>query len=169
MASSKYGERLSSNFPRNLEEAIQSSFAKEWKEAMKEEISSLVENETWEVVPKPKMKLISTKWVFTVRLRENEEFAKARLVARGFKDYHRYGATEIYSPVILAVTFRWIIFLANRLDFELIQMDIKTAFLYGKINHEIFLSIHKGLNYDKEKYALRLKRSISGLKLGSKD
>ena len=80
---------------------------------MKEEISSLVENETWEVVPKPKMELISTKWVFTVRLYENEEFAKARLVARGFEDYHKYEATEIYSPVISAETagidlrFKW--------------------------------------------------------------
>ena len=47
-------------------------------------------------------------------------------------------------------------------------MDVKTAFLYGKINHEILLCIPKGLNYDKEKYALRLKRSIYGLKMSSK-
>ena len=79
-------EKLSDSVPLTFKEAISSNFAKEWRDAINLEFDSLFRNDVWAEVPSSdKMlirgkKLVSTKWVFTVKYQEHEEYAKARLV-----------------------------------------------------------------------------------------
>ncbi len=160
---------LSDSIPKSFDEALNSPFSSEWRQAIKDELCSLVENDTYEVVDRPNCPLISTKWVFDVKKFGGRECAKARLVARGFQDCRKYQETEIYSPVIHATTFRWLMSMVNRFDLHLIQLDVKTAFLYGEIEYDdVFIEVPEGLAYSRSGTALRLRKSLYGLKTSSR-
>lgn len=125
---------ISDCVPTTYEEAIESPFSQEWKSVMALEIDSLLENGTWlevtanENVPK---KLISTKWVFVVKYDGEKEFAKARIVARGFQDNNHYDSEDTYAPVINQTVFRWMLSIASRFDLMIFTIEVCTAFLYG--------------------------------------
>lgn len=151
------------------QEAINSSYAENWKEAMVEEISSFYDTDTVELVPKPAgKKIMSTKWVFTPKNGPNGEFAKARLVAMGCQDKRNWSETAIYSPVINQCVLRFLMSTANHYDLDLVQLDVKNAFLYGDIDYEVYIEIPEGVGYDRREYAFRLKKSLYGLKTASK-
>ena len=72
--------------PKSYQEAISSPNANSWQEAMKDEMSALRENDTFELVPLPEgRKSVGGRWVFTVKTDKNgEEHCKARFVAKGY-------------------------------------------------------------------------------------
>ena len=119
--------------PKTLEEALASPQAASWKQAIEEELKSLEENETWEVCPKPQGRnIVGCKWVFKVKspLEEGgQPRFKARLVAKGYSqqkgiDYHETFAQQ---------------------DMHVHQMDVKTTFLNGELQEEIFMEMPEGL------------------------
>lgn len=107
--------------------------------------------------------------MYTVKKFGGEETTKARLVARGFQDFCRYKDTETYSPVIHTTTFRWLMLMVNRFDLELMQLDVKTAFLYRDIEwDDVFIEVPDGLSHDHSQVALQLQKSLYGLKTSRK-
>lgn len=138
-----------------------------WMGAVREELSVLDESETWEVVPRPKcVKPLDTKWVFTLKTLPDDSIVhKARLVVKGFQQKGNF--EDIYSPVLKMQTLRILLSVAVFRKYEIHQMDVKGAFLYGRIDEEIFLNPPSGTNIPKD-CSLKLKKSLYGLKKSPK-
>ncbi|KAK4386160.1 Retrovirus-related Pol polyprotein from transposon TNT 1-94 [Sesamum angolense] len=118
--------------PSSVEEALKSENSKNWLSAMAEEMKSLKDNNTWVLVPKPKScSVVDCKWIFKIKEEDTSKRFKARLVAKGFTQKEGIDYTEIFSPVVKYTTVRIILALTAHFNWELKQMDVKTAFLHG--------------------------------------
>ncbi|KAM2723556.1 hypothetical protein EV1_026500 [Malus domestica] len=151
--------------PETFEEASQSS---EWMTAMKEEIDALQQNQTWDLVPKPRdVKSISCKWVYKIKRRPDGsiERYKARLVARGFSQQYGLDYDETFSPVAKLTTVRVLLALAANKDWNMWQMDVKNAFLHGELDREIYMIQPMGFqSQDHPEYVCKLRKALYGLK-----
>uniref|UniRef100_A0A2N9EGT6 CCHC-type domain-containing protein n=1 Tax=Fagus sylvatica TaxID=28930 RepID=A0A2N9EGT6_FAGSY len=164
-----YALLTSSEDPSTFQEAIESSEKDKWMEAMVEENESLSKNKTWELTELPKgKKPIGCKWVFkkkeAVSEKEGERF-KARLVAKGYSQRHGIDYDEVFSPVVRHTSIRAVLALVADQDLELEQLDVKTAFLHGNLEEEIFMVQPEGFKQPgTENLVCRLKKSLYGLK-----
>ena len=159
---------ISQGDPTTYEDAIESVESAGWIGAMTEEMESLHKNSVWELVPKPKeRKLVGCKWVFRKKEGIHDDDAityKARLVAKGYSqkgvDYD-----EIFSPVVKHTSIRLLLSIAAQYDMEIEQMDVKTAFLHGDLEEDIYMSQPEGfVETGKENLVCRLRKSLYGLK-----
>jgi hypothetical protein len=128
--------------PQIVEEALNGEDAKKWEMAMQEEYDSLVVNNIWSLVPLPKgRKPISCKWVFKIKhgVHGEVERYKARLVTRGFTLTFGVDYNETFALVAKFVSIRCILALAAIEDMGIHQMDVKTAFLNGDLEEEIYM------------------------------
>ncbi|GJX60313.1 retrovirus-related pol polyprotein from transposon TNT 1-94 [Tanacetum coccineum] len=126
--------------PKNVNEALGDE---SWIVAMQEELNQFVANDVWELVPQPRnMTIIGTKWVFRNKLDENGVVSrnKARLVAQGYNQQEGIDYDETYAPVARLESIRILLAYACALDFKLFQMDVKSAFLNGFINEEVYVA-----------------------------
>ncbi|KAL2242583.1 UNVERIFIED_CONTAM: Retrovirus-related Pol polyprotein from transposon TNT 1-94 [Sesamum indicum] len=148
--------------PSSVEEALKSD---KWLSAMKEEMKSLKDNKTWILVPKPKnASVVDCKWLFKIK-QENPLKYKARLVAKGFTQKEGMDYNEIFSPVVKYTTVRIILALTAYYDWELKQMDVKTAFLHGDLDENIYMNQPFGFSdLSKPDHVCLLKKSLYGLK-----
>ena len=96
---------------------------------------------------------------------------KARLVAQGFSQRPGVDSEETYSPVMDAITFRYLIGLAVHENLEIHLMDVVTAYLYSSLDNEIYMKVSEGLKMSEacssiswEVYSIRLQKSLYGLK-----
>ena len=122
--------------------AIESGERDSWIIAMTEELNSLKERETWVLVDQPKdKKIIDCKWVFTRKLDGNGNINryKARLVAKGFTQTKNIDYHETFSQVSKFTSIRLILKLSLIEKMMIRQLDIKTAFLNGKIDQELYI------------------------------
>ncbi|KAL0312996.1 UNVERIFIED_CONTAM: Retrovirus-related Pol polyprotein from transposon TNT 1-94 [Sesamum radiatum] len=133
---------------------------------MEEEISSLMKNKTWTLVPKPKnASIVDCRWLFKIKQESESTRYKARLVAKGFTQKEGIDFTEIFSPVVKYTTVRIILALTAHFNWELKQMDVKTAFLHGDLDETIYMSQPDGFLSDKHPdHVCLLKKSLYGLK-----
>ena len=140
----------------------------EWTTAMEEEIATLEENQTWELVPKPRdVKPISCKWVYKIKTRPDGsiERYKARLVARGFSQQYGLDYDETFSPVAKITTVRVLLALAASKSWPLWQMDVKNAFLHGEVDREIYMEQPPGFrSRENPNYVCKLRKALYGLK-----
>ncbi|GMI99343.1 cysteine-rich RLK (RECEPTOR-like protein kinase) 8 [Hibiscus trionum] len=140
----------------------------EWEDAMVEEISALNKNDTWELVPKPvDVDLITCKWVYKLKKKTDGTIDryKARLVARGFSQQYGRDYDETFSPVARMTTVRTIISLAASRGWNLWQLDVKNAFLYGELDRDIFMEQPQGfISKEYPNHVCRLKKALYGLK-----
>lgn len=152
--------------PTNFDDIKGRKDEKHWNKAINEELKVLKENETWKLVPEPqKEKLLDSKWVFTKKNIGEKEICKARLVVKGFQQKDKLENT--YSPVLKLQTLRVLLSVAAQKDYELHQMDVKGAFLYGRIDEEVYLKPPQGLTVP-EGQVLKLQKSLYGLKKSPK-
>lgn len=155
--------------PKTVAEARRSKYWKHWRLAMKEEIDSLAKNSTWLIVEKPrKKKIVGCKWIFKYKEGipgvEPPRF-KARLVAKGFTQIEGVDYNEIFSPVVKHVSIRLLLSVVVNFDMELEQLDVKTAFLHGTLDEEIYMNQPEGfIEKENESKVCLLKRSLYGLK-----
>ncbi|KAL0381857.1 UNVERIFIED_CONTAM: Retrovirus-related Pol polyprotein from transposon RE1 [Sesamum angustifolium] len=125
--------------PVTFKDAMASLEAKQWKEAVKSEMDSIVSNGTWVLVDLPPgCTTIGCKWIFKKKLKPDGSIDKfkARLVAKGFKQKEGIDYFDTYSPVARLTTIRVLIALASVYNLSIHQMDVKTAFLYGELEEK---------------------------------
>lgn len=152
--------------PLTLAEAKRSYFWPKWREAMSDEFESLVENDTWELVkPKSQNHVLRGKWVYKHKTGAENEITrhKARWVVRGFEQISGIDYFETFASVVKPMSYKVLFNIAAARDLEIEQMDVKTAFLYGKIEEEIYVEQPTGLD-DGTGRVCRLKRALYGLK-----
>ncbi|XP_023730990.1 uncharacterized mitochondrial protein AtMg00820-like [Lactuca sativa] len=104
---------------------------------MEEDYTALMRNQTWELVPKPtNAKPKSCKWDYKVKRKADGsvERLKARLVARGFSQEYGLDYEETFSPVAKLTTVRVLLALAASKGWNMWQMDVSNAFLYGELD-----------------------------------
>lgn len=161
-------ESLASDVPNCFQEIFHRDDGEKWQKAVEEELDSLKTNDTWTLVPRPKNKnIVSCKWTFKLKTDEygNPVRYKARLVARGFTQVHLEDFNEIFAPIVRIGSLRFIIALANQFNLYLDHLDVKTAFLYGTLEEEIYMEVPEGINLpNKDKVSCKLKKGIYGLK-----
>ena len=155
--------------PKTYKQALRSPDCDKWKEAMDEEMNSLYENNTFDVVPLPEGKQpIGGRWVFAVKVDPNgNERYKARYVAQGFAQVEGSDYTETFAPTARMSTVRMLMQLAAQFDLKVHQMDVKTAYLNAPIDTEIFMNQPQGYEQShdgKIKMVCRLNKSLYGLK-----
>ena len=105
-------------------------------------------NDVWNIIKKPEnANIISTRWVFVKKMDENGNLQKykARLVARGFEQIFGVDYNETFAPVVRFTSIRLILTLAVKYKMHVHQMDVKTAFLNGEINEDVFIEIPDGV------------------------
>jgi hypothetical protein len=113
-----------------------------WKDAMLEEYKSIIKNNVWDFVTRPKGKsMVSSKWISKIKhiADGSVEKLKAIFVARGFTQKEGIDYEETFSSVAMYTSIRAIISLASLLGWKLHQMDVKTTFLNGNIEQEVFV------------------------------
>jgi hypothetical protein len=151
--------------PTCFEESIQK---KEWANAMTEEYQSIIKNNVWEIVPRPKSKdVVSSKWLFKIKhvVDGSIEKYKARFVTRGFSQKEGIDYEETFAHVAKYTSIRTIITLAAKMKWKLHQMDIKTTFLNGVIKEEVYIEKPQGFEVENRKsHVCKLKKAMYGLK-----
>jgi hypothetical protein len=160
------GDPTQVDLPKTVKQAMASPFAKEWAEATVEEWLSLVGNNTWTLVEKkPFMKVIPCKWVYTVKTDGNGKLDrfKARLVAGGHRQIEGLDYNETYAPVTKHATVRTLLSVAANRSWDVQQLDIKTAFLHGTVDTDVFMMQPPGF-VDGVQNVVRVDKSIYGLK-----
>src|SRR5580693_1432283 len=136
---------------------------KEWKAACREELESLRRRKVFELVDPPKdRKIIRNRWVFDLK---SDGRKKARLVAKGFSQIEGVDYDKIFSPVVRFETVRMMVALAALKNWHIQGLDVKTAFLYGELDEELYTEQPEGFKVKgQERKVMRLKRAIYGLK-----
>ena len=154
--------------PKTMKHALSGPKAKEWFEAMKEEMNSMESNRVWDLVDLlPSRKTIGNKWILNIKHKADGtiEKYKAQLVTKGYTQQDGIDHEETFSPVVKFTSIRLILAIMTRMDLELYQMDVKTAFLNGDLDEQIYMDQPLGFELKgQERKICKIKRSIYGLK-----
>ena len=139
---------------------------------MEEEIESMNDNQVWDFVDlPPRQKSIRNKWILKIKSKVDVsiEWYKARLVAKGYTHEEGIDYEDTFSPVVRITLVRFILAIVVHMDLELYQMDVKTTFLNGELDEEIYMDqpLFFG-SKGQERKVSKFKRSIYGLKQASK-
>ncbi|KAK8669506.1 hypothetical protein V6N13_106934 [Hibiscus sabdariffa] len=158
--------------PKTYQEAVSSPDSEKWLEAMRSEMDSMSENQVWTLVEPPEgIKPIGCKWVFKKKtdMDGNVQTYKGRLVAKGFRQIHGIDYDETFSPVAMIKSIRILLAVAAFHDYEIWQMDVKTAFLNGKLEEDVYMTQPEGfVAPENARKVCKLQRSIYGLKQASR-
>ncbi|KAL0315137.1 UNVERIFIED_CONTAM: Retrovirus-related Pol polyprotein from transposon TNT 1-94 [Sesamum calycinum] len=143
-----------------------------WFEAMKSKMDSMSSNQVWTLVDRPKgVRPIGCKWVYKRKIGADGEVTtfKAKLVAKGYTQRPRVDFEVTFSPVAMAKSIQIMLAIAAWYDYEIWQMDVKTAFLNGFVEEEIYMDQSEGFTVvGEEQKVCHFQRSIYGLKQASR-
>ncbi|GJR43204.1 putative ribonuclease H-like domain-containing protein [Tanacetum coccineum] len=131
---------LSQSEPRKVSQALEDE---SWVEAMQEELLQFKLQQVWVLVDLPTgAKVIGTKWVYRNKKDERGVVVrnKARLVAQGHRQEEGIDYDEVFAPVARIEAIRLFLAFASFMGFIVYQMDVKSAFLYGTIDEEVYVS-----------------------------
>ncbi|TPX70483.1 DNA-directed DNA polymerase [Chytriomyces confervae] len=148
--------------PKSIAEALQRDDALKWKGAILDELNSLVENGTWEVInlkKEPTKNIPDTKWY------------KLWLVVQGFTQVEGVDYDETFVPVVQSTTIKALISVALAKEYRITQMDVVTAYLNSKMDYNVVIRIPDGYELldpqiDRKRHALRLLKGLYGTKQG---
>ncbi|KAM0973674.1 hypothetical protein ACFX2C_016966 [Malus domestica] len=151
--------------PETFEEAVKDEA---WQKAMESEIAMIEKNNTWELVDRPSDKpVIGVKWVYKLKLNLDGSVQKnkARLVAKGYSQKPGIDFNETFAPVARLDTIRTLVALAAQKGWNLYQLDVKSAFLNGVLQEEVYVDQPPGFVIkNKEDGVYKLKKALYGLK-----
>ena len=135
---------------------------------MQEELNQFERSEVWELVPRPSnQSVIGTRWVFRNKMDENgiTVRTKARLVVQGFNQEERVDYEETFVSVARLEAIRMLLAFACFKDFVLYQLDLKSVFLNGFINEEVYVKQPPGFqSFNFPNHVFKLKKTLYGLK-----
>jgi hypothetical protein len=138
-----------------------------WRRAMEEELRSIEENRTWTLTELPQgRRAIGLKWVFKVKRDEYGAVVrhKARLVVKGYAQRYGVDYDEVFAPVARMEAVRLLLALAAHEGWEVHHMDVKTAFLNGDLQEEVFVEQAPGFaQAGQEHKVYRLHKALYGL------
>jgi hypothetical protein len=158
--------------PKTNAETYFSPDADYWKEAVRSEMDSIMSNGTWEVVERAYgRKPVGCKWVLKKKLRTDGTIDKykARLVAKGYTQKEGEDFLDTYSPVARLTTIRVLLSLAASHGLLVHQMDVKTTFLNGDLEEEIYMDHPEGFVVNGQQgMVCKLVKSLYGLKQAPK-
>jgi len=109
---------------------------------MHEELYQFTRNDVWTLVPHPtEHNIIGTKWIFKNKTDEHDTVVrnKARLIAQGYTQIDGVDFDETFAPVARLESIRILLSIACHLGFKLYQMDVKSAFLNGVLQEEVYV------------------------------
>jgi len=139
-----------------------------WRRAMEAEMGSIEENKTWCLVDLPPgHKPIGLKWVFKVKRDEHGAIVKhkARLVAKGYVQRPGIDFEEDFAPVTRLESVHLLLAVAAHESWEVHHMDVKSAFLNGDLQEEVYVSQPAGfIIQGAEHKVLKLKKALYGLR-----
>lgn len=155
--------------PQTFKEAISSSNSDAWAKAMKEEIDSLNENDTFTLTCLPEGKhAVGGRWVYAIKNNADEtKTFKARYVAKGYNQVMGVDYKETFSPTANLTSIHALMQVAAQHDLNVHQMDIKTAYLHAPIDCELYIEQPEGFEQRSdigEKLVCKLNKSLYGLK-----
>ncbi|KAJ9542201.1 hypothetical protein OSB04_028707 [Centaurea solstitialis] len=156
---------LSSIEPTRVSDALQDS---DWVTAMQEELNQFSSLKVWRLVKLPDHKsVIDKKWLFKNKRDANNIIVrnKARLVAKGYRQQEGIDYDETFAPVARLEAIRMFLAYAAYKDFTVFQMDVKTAFLYGHLKEEVYVSQPEGfVDQEHPEYVYVLDKALYGFK-----
>lgn len=160
--------------PANLREAMASPDCQQWKAAVLEECGSILENNTWTLIPRaelpPGMKAMGSRFVFKTKLNSDGgvERYKARLVIQGFTQREGIDYDEVFAPVAHHETIRVMLSIAASSSLPVHAMDVVTAFLVPTVDEELYMELPEGwpaeLPGERKQSVCRLNKALYGLK-----
>jgi len=155
--------------PKFFKEAITDEF---WIDAMQEELNKFKRSEVWDLVRRPeRMNVIRKKWIYKNKSDENRTVTrnKARLVAPGYPQVEGLDFDETFAPIARLESIRLLLRMACILNFKLFQIDVKSAFLNGYLNEEVYVQQPRGfINPSFPNHVYKLKKALYGLKQAPK-
>ncbi|KAJ9536327.1 hypothetical protein OSB04_un000490 [Centaurea solstitialis] len=156
---------LTETEPTRVSDALQDS---DWVTAMQEELNQFSALKVWRLVKRPQDKsIIDTKWLFKNKKGEHGTIVrnKARLVAKGYRQQEGIDYDQTFAPVARLEAIRMFLAYAAYKDFTVFQMDVKTAFLYGHLKEEVYVTQPEGfVDPDHPDYVYILDKALYGLK-----
>jgi ribonuclease HI len=138
-----------------------------WREATKSEHDSLDENHTWEWVKRePGMKVIPCRHIYKIKRDADGNISryKCRLVAGGHRQKYGVDYDETFAPVSSSISQRLLLSKAAYEKGKPLQLDIKTAFLHGEIDCDVYMEVPPGYEVDGKQYVCKLTKCLYGLK-----
>jgi len=151
-----------------VKEVVHLEDGKLWKETIVDEMASLHKNEAYDLVEFPAgRKPIGSKWVFKKKTNAEGKVDKykAWLVAKGYSQLSGIDFGDIFSPITNVASIRLHLSIVASFDFEVEQMDVKTIFLHGDLEEEIYMKQLEGCVVNgKRELVCKLKKSLYGLK-----
>lgn len=154
--------------PRTYKEAMLRSDWSSWKSAMDAEVSSLRKNQTWRLKRRSNIggKVLHGKWVF--RIKRNPDGSinkyKARWVVKGFEQEQGSDYNDTFAAVVKPMSYKVLFALAAAFDWEIEQMDVVTAFLYGTVTEDVYVEQPHGFNDGDDDNICHLNKALYGLK-----
>ena len=158
--------------PYTYEEAMDDIDAHHWVQAMKSELDSIYSNKVWDLVKAPNdIKPVGCNWVYKRKrgIDGKVETFKTRLVTKGYTQKEGIDYDETFSSIAMLKSIRILLSIAAHYDYEIWQMDVKTVFLNGNLEEEIYIMQPESfIAKNQEHMVCKLKRSIYGLKQASR-
>jgi len=163
------------NTPKNHKEAMQSPQKEKWRQAEKKELESLIENQVFEIMPRPKnRRILRAKPVYKIKSAADtkEDQFKVRCVAEGFRQKEGMDYFEVFAPTLKNGSARYLISIAAMKKLNIQHLDVQCAFLNGKLEEEIYIEIPEAfaddIKADRSTHVLKLNKSLYGLKQSSR-
>lgn len=153
--------------PSSLKEAQRSPQWEFWQQAMREEMDSLDTHEVMEYVERPHgQKVIPVHWIFSTKndAHGNVTRFKARLVAQGCRQIPGIDVGEVFAPTSSYGARRAVLAVAATQNLEIHQVDIKTAFLNGELEEEVYVTQPPGFENGNTRVVCKLRKALYGLK-----
>ncbi|GKF18292.1 zinc finger, CCHC-type containing protein, partial [Tanacetum coccineum] len=154
--------------PKTYKEAITSRNFAFWNKTIDDEMDFLISNNTWELSDLPLgSKAIGCRWVFWIKYDTNGpiQTLKARLLIQGFSQRQGVDYIDTYAPVARIISIRVLFALASIYNLSTHQIDVKTNFLDGDLDEEVYMKQPEGFVFpDHENKVCKLKKSLYGLK-----
>ena len=152
----------------SFDQIMKSDDRVEWMDAMENEMKSIEQHETWDLVPLPKdKKAIGSRWLFKIKRNADGSVNKykARLCAKGYTQRLGVDFNETFAPVAKMTSIRVMLAISAEMDLEVQQFDVNTAFLYGTIDEELYMKQPTGFeDASKPHHVCKLKKSLYGTK-----